>query len=76
VTVSKALNRHSEETLGLNIQIEESIFEKSRQPRAYRGLAEAADASEEDAHVAVMRPTSASSFSRHRIRHQGSRRNW
>jgi hypothetical protein len=52
VTVSKALNRHFEETLGLDIQIEESKFEKSRQPRAYRGLADAADTSEEDAHVA------------------------
>ncbi|HET9534917.1 MAG TPA: hypothetical protein VFP43_06190, partial [Mesorhizobium sp.] len=29
VTVSKALNRHSEETLGLDIQIEESKFEES-----------------------------------------------
>jgi hypothetical protein len=52
VAVSKALNRHSEESLGLDIQIEEPKFEKSRQPRAYRGLADAADASEEDAHVA------------------------
>ena len=52
VTVSKALNRHSEETLGLNIQIDESKFEKFRQPRAYRRLADTADASKEDAHVA------------------------
>jgi len=46
VTVSKALNRHSEETLGLDIQIEESKFEKSRQPCTYRSLADAADAGE------------------------------
>ena len=52
VSVSKALNRHSEETLGLDIQIEESKLEKSGQPRAYRRLADTADASEEDAHVA------------------------
>jgi len=50
--VSKALNRHSEETLGLDIQIEESKLEKSRQPCAYRRLADTADAREEDAHVA------------------------
>ena len=50
----KALNRHSEETLGLDIQVEESKFENSRQPRAYRGLADAADASEEDPHVAPL----------------------
>jgi hypothetical protein len=52
VSVSKARNRHSEETLGLDIRIEEAKFEKSGQPRAYRRLADAADASEEDAHVA------------------------
>src|SRR5262245_36228952 len=52
VTVSKALDRHSEETLGLDIQIEESKSEKSSQPRAYRRLADTADASKEDAHVA------------------------
>jgi len=52
VTVSKALDRHSEETLGLDIQIEESNLEKSSQSRAYRRLADTADASEEDAHVA------------------------
>ena len=52
VTVSKALNRYSEEMLGLNIQIEEPKSEKSRQLCAYRGLADAADAGEEDAHVA------------------------
>ena len=46
VTVSKALNRHFEETLGLDIQIEESKFEKSRQPCTYRSLADAADAGE------------------------------
>jgi len=51
-TVSKALNRHSEETLGLDIQIDEPKFEKSRQPRAYCPLADTADASKEDAHVA------------------------
>ena len=44
--------RHSEETLGLDIQIEESKLEKSRQPRAYRRLADTADAREEDSHVA------------------------
>jgi hypothetical protein len=52
VTVSKALNRHSEETLDLDIQIEEPKSEESRHPCAYSGLADAADASEEDAHVA------------------------
>ena len=52
VTVSKALNRYSKETLGLDNQIEESKFEKSCQPCAHSGLADAADASEEDAHVA------------------------
>ena len=52
VTVSKALNRHSEETLELDIQIEEPKFEESRHLCAYGGLADAADASEEDAHVA------------------------
>jgi len=52
VTVSKALDRHSEETLGLDIQIEVSKLEKSRQPCAYRRLADTADAREEDAHVA------------------------
>ena len=52
VTISKALNRHSEETLELAIQIEEPKSEESRHPCAYGGLADAADASEEDAHVA------------------------
>jgi hypothetical protein len=52
VTVSKALDRHSEETFGLDIQIEKSKLEKSSQPRAYRRLADTADASEEDPHVA------------------------
>src|ERR1700730_11768811 len=52
VAVSKALNRHSEETLDLDIQIEERKSEESRHPCAYGGLADAADASEEDAHVA------------------------
>ena|SRR5215831_2419325 len=52
VTVSKVLNRHSEETFGLNIQIEEPKSEESRHPCTYGGFADAADASEEDAHVA------------------------
>jgi hypothetical protein len=50
--VLKALNRHSEETLGLNIQIEKTKFEKPRELCAYRGFADAADASEKYAHVA------------------------
>ena len=54
VTVSKALDRHSEETLGLDIQIEESKLEKSRQPRAYRRLADTADAREEDGKRGLM----------------------
>src|SRR5262249_26849167 len=52
VSVSQALNRHSIETLRLDIQIEEANSEKFRQPCANRGLADAADAGEEDAHVA------------------------
>jgi hypothetical protein len=49
--VSKALNRHSEETLGLDIQIEKPKFEKPRELCAYRGFADAADASDKYAHV-------------------------
>jgi hypothetical protein len=55
--VSKALNRHSEEALGLDIQIEKPKFEKPRELCAYRGFADAADAGEKYAHVA---PTSES----------------
>jgi hypothetical protein len=50
--VSNALNRHSEETLGLDIQIEKTKFEKSRELCPYRGLSDAADARKKYAHVA------------------------
>ena len=52
VAVSKALNRHSEESLGLDIQIEEPKFESPANRAPIADLADAADASEEDAHIA------------------------
>ena len=52
VSVSQLLNRHSIKALRLDIQIEEANSEKFRQPCANCGLADAADADEEDAHVA------------------------
>jgi hypothetical protein len=53
VTVSKTLDRRSEETLGFNIQVEKPIFKQASQLRAYSGLADAADASEKYTHVAT-----------------------
>jgi hypothetical protein len=55
VTVSQTLDRHSEETLGFNVQVEKPIFKEAGQSRAYSGLADAADASEEYAHAATGR---------------------
>jgi hypothetical protein len=55
VTVSKTLDRRSEETLGFSIQVEKAIFKETSQLRAYSGLADTADASEEYAHVATFR---------------------
>ena len=54
VAVSKTLDRCSEETLYFNIQVEKSIIEEVRQFGAYSGLADAADTSEEYAHVAIL----------------------
>lgn len=53
VTVSKTLDRRSEETLGFNIQVEKPVFKEASQLCAYSGLAYTADASEEYAHVAT-----------------------
>ena len=53
VSVSKTLDRRSKETLGFNIQVEKPIFKEAGQSRAYSGLADTADASEEYAHVAA-----------------------
>ena len=53
VSVSKTLDRLSKETLGFNIQVEKPIFKEAGQSRAYSGLADTADASEEYAHVAA-----------------------
>ena len=50
VTVSKSLDRRSEETLDFDIQVEKAIFEKAGQSRAYGGFADTADAGEEYAH--------------------------
>jgi hypothetical protein len=53
-TALQPLKRHSEETLGLGVQIEKSKFEQAGELFAYRALANAADTSEEYAHVAPM----------------------
>ena len=53
VTASKALNRHSEETLCFNVQVEKPILKQGGQLRPQRGLADTADSSEEYAHVAT-----------------------
>jgi len=53
VTVSKTLDRCSEETLGFNIQIEKPTFKEPSQLCANSGLADTTDTSEEYAHVAT-----------------------
>lgn len=53
VTVSKTLDRRSEETLDFNIQVEKPILKQASQLLAYSGLADAADASEKYTHVAT-----------------------
>jgi hypothetical protein len=54
VTVSKALNRRLEETLGFDIQVEKTTFKETSQLCPYGGLANTADASEEYAHAAML----------------------
>ena len=52
VTVSKTLDRHSEEALDFDIQVEKPIFKEAGQSRAYGGLADTTDASKKYSHVA------------------------
>jgi hypothetical protein len=54
VTISKALDRRLEETLGFNIQVAKTTVKEASQLSPYGGLANTADASEEYTHAAML----------------------
>jgi hypothetical protein len=54
VTVSKALDRRLEETLGFNIQVAKTTVKEASQLCPYGGLANTADASEEYTPAAML----------------------